>query len=61
MIPDIAVIVAAYAVARLLNEYVIVGEQVHQLRVFVSLIALAVIIIFLIGVVNASNSLNLNI
>ena len=58
MIPDIAVIISAYAVARLLNEYVFLGEQLNTLRVVISLIAAGIIGMFLLSVISASGSLS---
>jgi hypothetical protein len=58
MIPDIAVIISTYAVARLLCEYIIVGEKVHQLRVFVSLIAIVIVVVFLFSVISTAGSLS---
>jgi hypothetical protein len=59
MIPDIAVIVSVYAVARLLCEYVIVGDQWKMLRAVVAIIACGFIVVFLVSVISAAGSINL--
>jgi hypothetical protein len=58
MIPDIAVIISVYAAARLLNEYVVPGEKLKDLRTWVGLIAIFVIGIFTISVISASNDIS---
>ena len=60
MIPDIAVIISTYAIARLLCEYIIVGETVHQLRVMVSIIAMLIIGVFLYSVLDTASGIDLS-
>jgi hypothetical protein len=59
MIPDLAVIVSVYAVARLLLSYVLVGEQQAQLRLALAIIAIGIIVLFTVSIVSASGSLNI--
>lgn len=59
MIPDIAVIVSAYAIVRLLNEYVLTDDRYSGLRLALTLIALIFIVISLLDVLNQSGSLPL--
>jgi hypothetical protein len=58
MIADIAIIISVYAAARLLNEYVIVGDKPKDLRTWVGIIAVVVIGIFLISVISAANDIS---
>lgn len=60
MIPDIAVIISAYAVARLLNEYVVTGDGAQQARLIIGIIAVAIIGLFLFSVIDTGSGLNLN-
>jgi hypothetical protein len=56
VIPDLAVIVAIYAVVRLLNEYVFEGERLQPLRFGLALLAAAAIAYFTADVVSLANS-----
>jgi hypothetical protein len=56
VIPDLAVIVAIYAVVRLLNEYVFEGDKLQPLRFGLALIAAAAIAFFTADVVSLANS-----
>jgi len=58
MIPDIAVIIAAYAVARLANEYVLdpTNEEQQVIRLVLAIVAIGVIGFFLYDVIQKSNS-----
>jgi hypothetical protein len=58
MIPDIAVIISTYAVARLLNEYVLNGDTMQQVRGIVSLIAIVIVVVFLLSVVSTAGSIS---
>lgn len=58
MIADIAVIISAYAVARLLNEYVFEGEKLQPLRFIVAILACGLIALMTVEVVSAANSLS---
>ena len=53
MIPDLAYIVATYAVARLLNGYVL-DDMDRVLRLIVAVLAVALIVVLVIDVANAS-------
>ena len=57
MIPDIAVIVSAYAVARLVGEYILTKESQAEALVAIAVIAIAVVVYFLWDVIQKSNSL----
>jgi hypothetical protein len=59
VIPDIAVIVSVYAVARLVCEYVAVGDQWKMLRAVVAVIACGFIVVFMVSVISAVGSINL--
>lgn len=56
MIPDLAVVVATYAVARLLNEYVLESDKLQPLRVLVAVVAIFVIGIFLMSILDTAGS-----
>jgi hypothetical protein len=58
MIPDTAAIIATYAVARLLLEYVVGGEQ-RQLRMVIAIIAIAVIVVFLASILSNAGTLDI--
>lgn len=58
MIPDLAIIVSAYAVARLLCEYVLDSPKVEPLRTLVAFIAIGVIVLFLVDILGSSASLS---
>jgi hypothetical protein len=58
MIPDIAVIISAYAIARLASEYVVSKENQAEARVSLAIIAILVIGYFLFDVFQKSNSLS---
>jgi hypothetical protein len=58
MIPDTAAIIATYAVARLLLEYV-VGSQQRQLRMVIAIIAIAVIVVFLANILSNAGTLDI--
>ena len=57
MIPNLAIIVSAYAAARLLNEYVLDGETTKGPRVLVAIVAMVVIAYMLVGILEASTSI----
>jgi hypothetical protein len=57
MIPDIAVIIATYAVVRLLNEYVFVGDGGQAIRIILAIVATAVIGLFLASVLSSASSI----
>jgi hypothetical protein len=57
MIPDIAVIISAYAIARLTGEYLL-DEASRESRIVISILAIAVIGYFLFDVFQKSNSLS---
>lgn len=59
MIPDTAMIVTAYAVARLLNAYILVGPKWTQLRQVVAVGAIAVIGFFALDIVLQSGQLSI--
>jgi hypothetical protein len=58
MLADFAVIIAAYAVARLLCEYVFVGEKLQPLRTGIAVVAVAVIVLLLVSVIETAGSLS---
>jgi hypothetical protein len=57
MIPDLAVIVAAYALVRLLNEYVLTDDRYSGLRLGLALVAIIFIAVSLFDVLSQSGSL----
>lgn len=59
MIPDIAVIIAAYAAARLIGEYILpMGEKYKDARLVFAVIALAIIGYFLFDVIQQSQEVS---
>lgn len=58
MIPDVAGIVTTYAAVRLLNEYVLIDAKYKDLRLILSLLALAVMGFFLLDVFSAGSGLS---
>ena len=58
MIPDFAIIVSTYAIARLVNEYAFESAKLRPLRVLVAGIAIAVIGTYLAQVLEAGSSLS---
>jgi predicted acyltransferase len=54
VIPSIAVIIATYAVARLLNEYVLNQPKSARVRGVIALIAIAIIVLFVWSVINSA-------
>jgi hypothetical protein len=57
VIPAIAVIISTYAVARLLCTHVLEEDQFKLARILISLIAIAIIAVFLNDIISASDSL----
>lgn len=58
MIPDIAVIISAYAVARLACEYLIPDtDQFRPLQGLVAVAAIGVVVVFLISVLSSASDL----
>jgi hypothetical protein len=60
MIPDIAVIISAYAIARLLCEYVLTGDKLQPLRFVIGIGAAGVIVLFMASVVATAGALDLS-
>ena len=58
MIPNLAIIVAAYALARLLNEYIITDATLYGLRVLVAIVAGLAVVVGLIGILSAANTVS---
>ncbi len=58
MIPDIAIIISAYAGVRLLNSYVLETEALRTWRVVLAIVAIVSIALALADVLSKSASLN---
>lgn len=59
MIPNLAIIISAYALARLLNSYVFPEPELRGLRIVLALVACLAIVVALIGILGAASSLDL--
>jgi hypothetical protein len=57
MIHDIAVIISAYALARLLNEYIFTGEKASGPRLIVAIAAVAIIGVFLASILSTAGGI----